>query len=194
MKTTKMIVMFILLIVLFRTASANLPKGWSGMDLDNASYDSHTWYVKSDPGFINSVYTNVSGDDVEIIARVVSVYNTDVDSDAQAIVMLREDPTELNPAQANVFIQRSTVWSQGYSVSFSDKVAEIENLPYWVRLKREGNIFTCYISSDGSNWALLGRSEIVMSTNPQFHLSVINNAPTSFGTPLTYAEAQFDYR
>jgi regulation of enolase protein 1 (concanavalin A-like superfamily) len=109
------------------------------------------------------VYRAVSGD-VEVIARVSSLTNTD--GWAKAGVMIRET-VAANSRHA------STLLTPGYGRSFQRRVStggasthttpNTGSIPGWIRIVRTGNLFQSYGSSDGSTWTAIGSETISMA-------------------------------
>jgi regulation of enolase protein 1 (concanavalin A-like superfamily) len=99
--------------------------------------------------------------------------------------MIRET---LNPASTHVFLfdyyssllatERTTT---GANSSYQS-VGSI-TLPGWMKLKRSGNAFTLYSSSDGLNWTQLGATQTVtMATNVYIGLAVSSRTTASLAT------------
>jgi hypothetical protein len=162
------------------------------------------WTLTSGPQNANYVYKIIDDGDVEIIVRVVEFYNTDSSNAAEVVISLTSASIAIQcPTQMDPFY---TAWfddSEFFDTAESENATVIEDLPYWVRLTRKGNMFTGYISSDGINWTFLGRSEIDASTDNTIYLSVVNiDIDDSLGPidmddslePIieTFAEARFD--
>ncbi len=99
-------------------------------------------------------YKRLSGDG-EIVAQVLSVENTN--GWAKAGVMIRET---LDPGSKHAFV----CITPGSGKSFQNrKQTDLGSshsttvgftAPYWVKLVRQGNLFTAYHSEDGVNWVL----------------------------------------
>jgi hypothetical protein len=166
------------------------------------------------------VYAALSGDG-EITARVDSL--TTWENWARAGVMIRET---LSPSSRFAF----AILSGGHGVSFqyrssaggsaaqSGTADEVTRAPYWVRLRRAGNVFTAYVSADGQTWrqhgssvtiamgasvyaglALSSHANSVLATAAFSNASVTgagipaNRAPTISGTPPTTATVGTQY-
>ncbi|MDP6636269.1 MAG: lamin tail domain-containing protein [Phycisphaerae bacterium] len=133
------------------------------------------------------VYQALSGD-FTVTARVKSVENTN--SWAKSGVMIRETLDSTSP---NAFM----AVTPGNGVSFHRRIAagqqttqtQIGGLtaPYWVRLVREGNLFTGYRSLGGANWTVVGSATIAMS-QPEVYVGM---AVTSHNDGVL-CTAQFD--
>jgi hypothetical protein len=119
------------------------------------------------------VYQTWTGN-VEVIARVVSVQNTD--SWAKSGVMIRESLNAdsihafmpITPGNGSSFQRRTTTGGGSSLTSPPDSVTA----PYWVRLVRSGTTFTGYKSSDGSNWVQVGSDTISMASTFRVGLAV----------------------
>ena len=103
---------------------------------------------------------------VEVIARVVSVQNTD--PWAKSGVMIRESLNAnsihalmvVTPGNGTSFQRRnSTGGGSAHSTPGDGVVA-----PYWVRLVRNGTTFTGYRSNNGSNWVEVGSETFTMTS------------------------------
>jgi len=55
-------------------------------------------------------------------------------------------------------------------------------VPYWARLKRIGNTFTSYVSSDGSNWTTVGSASISMTGSIYIGLAVTSHVNSELST------------
>ncbi|MBN8281007.1 MAG: VCBS repeat-containing protein, partial [Gammaproteobacteria bacterium] len=112
-------------------------------------------------------YRTLIGDG-ELIARVVSLTNTD--PNAKAGVMIRESLAAnarfgmmvMTPgANGAAFQRRSTT---GGSAGPSNSADKVSSLPRWLRIVRAGNVLTGYLSADGLNWTL--RSSVTLTGLP----------------------------
>lgn len=118
------------------------------------------------------VYQPLNGNG-EIVARVASIQNTD--PWAKAGVMIRETTAggsrnafmAITPSNGLAFQRRLA--TGGTSTSTSGAVV---TAPYWVRLVRNGNVFTGYASTNGSNWTQVGTDTVAMGTTVQVGLAV----------------------
>ena len=117
--------------------------------------------------------------DVEIIARVASLTNTD--PWAKAGVMIRETLAAgsrhalmcVTPGNGSAFQRR--VATDGVSTHTAGAVV---TAPYWVRLVRIGSSIQGFISANGSSWTLVGSESIAMTAPLSVGLAVTahNNA------------------
>jgi alpha-L-fucosidase len=126
--------------------------------------------------------------DSSITARVLNMQNTA--GWAKAGVMIREtlDPSSryvinfVTPANGAALQQRSGTGASASGVTASTGLAA----PYWLRLVRAGNVFTSYVSADGTNWTQSGTTTVAMNANVYAGLAVcsVKNG--------TLCQAQFD--
>ncbi len=127
-------------------------------------------------------YMTVTGD-CTIIARVTSVPNPDPWS--KAGVMIRSN---LVANAANAFIAvtpgNGVTWqsrsSPGGGTSWNQTGGL--NAPYWLKLVRNGSIFTGYRSPDGANWTPQGTNTIMMSNPVLVGLALTSHNSSSLGT------------
>jgi hypothetical protein len=176
-----------------------LPPPWTTQDIGavgiagSASYTSGTFNVSGSGADIwgtadgfRFVYRSLTGDG-SIVARVVSIENTDVW--AKAGVMIRET-LNANSRHASMFVtpakglafQRRTS-TGGTSASTA---GPLSTAPKWVRVQRTGSTFTAAWSNDATSWTTVGSVTISMgaATFVGFAVTSHNNA--------TSADAVFD--
>src|SRR6266446_59656 len=176
-----------------------LPSPWVDQDVGavgvsgSASYLSGTFIdsgsgadIWSTADAFHYVYQPLNGDG-KIVARIATQQNTD--PWAKAGVMIRET---LDPGAANAAVvitptngvaldrRKST---NGTTVNTRVTGAGIV-APYWVKLIRQGNVFSAYHSADGSTWKQIGSATIPMSSNVLIGLAVTsrNNTVSSQAT------------
>jgi endoglucanase len=160
--------------VWFRPSNA-FPQGWQAGDVGSLSVagtSSHSSgvYTLISAGTIygtadafHFVYKDVTGD-CTLTARVGSQFNTN--TYARAGVMIR-DSLGANAAFADAIItpdaggfmqHRSTAGGTVTSTGGGSAVA-----PYWVQIKRVGNVFTAYKSTSGTagSWVQMGSSRTI---------------------------------
>ncbi len=152
---------------------AQLPAGWTSQDMGNpaaagsAAYEkgTETWTIRGDGTGIRGtadqfhfVYKALSGDG-ELVARVVSL-DPPVDDWSMAGVMIR---VLLIPGSPYVFMGISAnTDTRDHGITFWGREAingpaDHESTgdvtgPYWVKVKRSGDTFSGYSSSDGREW------------------------------------------
>jgi regulation of enolase protein 1 (concanavalin A-like superfamily) len=123
--------------------------------------------------------------DGTITARVVSETNTN--AWAKAGVMFRETLTGgssfaavviayANPAliEARIGTGKAAVSTPGATVK----------APYWVRLTRTGNLFSGYISADGTSWTSVGTYTVPMVAQLRVGLAVTSHANGTLNTAV----------
>jgi regulation of enolase protein 1 (concanavalin A-like superfamily)/phosphatidylserine/phosphatidylglycerophosphate/cardiolipin synthase-like enzyme len=180
-----------------------LPSGWSHQDVGAVGMAGDTRY---DPGTgtftvigagadvwgsadaLHYACTPLTGDG-SVVARVVTVQNTNAWTKAGA--MIRET---LDPASAQGFMlvsfgkgtafQRRRV-AAGTSVSTTGLSTAVA--PYWVRVDRIGNTVNAYQSVDGNAWALVDTDTIAMAATVMVGLGVSSHSTTAT------ASATFDH-
>ncbi|HOM76627.1 MAG TPA: carbohydrate-binding protein, partial [Anaerohalosphaeraceae bacterium] len=125
-------------------------------------------------------YLTVNGD-CTIIARVVSVQNTD--SWAKAGLMIRES---LNANSKNAFIAvtpgNGVTWQYRTSTGGSSANSAATGLaaPYWIKLVRSGSTFSGYHSPDGITWTQQGASQTIsMASTVYIGLAVTSHNNSS---------------
>ena len=156
----------------------SLPHGWSDADIGNVG-------VSGDASFLNGGYNLLaSGSDIwenadafhfasrtlsgdgSIVARVVSVQYTD--PWAKAGVMLRENDSAgakyvfLGVTGQGGSVLQSRATTDGASASADGPEAK---LPHWLKLIRNGNLFSGYVSADGTNWITASSVTNVLNKN-----------------------------
>ena len=105
--------------------------------------------------------------DGQIVARVLTVENTM--NHAKAGVMLRESLADdakhaeacVTPVDGTQFLART---EPGAKTTSAHTGLDKGKLPYWVKLVRAGDKFSGYESADGEKWALIGSTNIMMSS------------------------------
>ena len=108
------------------------------------------------------VYQPVTGD-TQIVARVVSMTNTD--SWAKAGVMIRETLTG-NSRHATLAITPTSsigAWFARRSQAGGTTIRSVQGTttaPAWVRLVRAGNVITAHWSTNGTAWTLVGSDTV----------------------------------
>ncbi|UCC97322.1 MAG: hypothetical protein JSW66_15920, partial [Phycisphaerales bacterium] len=173
------LISFVLVLGVLTDASGVLPPQWRSQDVGDgvgrrgsaSVRRGGTWTVNGDghdiwgnsDGF-HYVYTLLDGDG-EIVARVLSVENTD--SLAKAGVMIR-NTLDADSANAMAYITPSgrVGWQYRTAVA-GDTVSTrsdegVVTAPHWVKVSRQGNVITAQHSSNGVVW-----EDMVETANPQ---------------------------
>jgi len=128
------------------------------------------------------VYQPVTGD-TQIVAWVASLQAVNVTS--KAGIMIREALT--GPA-ANAFISASGGNGWGFTRRLSaggvtyQSAGSAGAAPGWVRLVREGSLFSAYQSQDGSQWTLIDTDVIAMPATVYVGLAVTSTNPAVTAT------------
>jgi len=161
------LVSVVLLLSLVGSASAALPEGWSSKDINTtggrASEINGRWTIRGDGADIwgssdafHFAYMPLSGDG-QIIARVVN-RGSGSNGWSKGGVMIRET---LEPGSKHAMMVVTGGEGNGKafqcrpftgSSSFSSHGGTRVSPPIWIKLTREGNLFTGYFSRDGVTW------------------------------------------
>ncbi|HEY8402780.1 MAG TPA: DUF4832 domain-containing protein [Cytophagaceae bacterium] len=167
---------------------AVLPSAWSNADigntgaLGNASYNNGTFTVSGSghdiwdyaDGF-HYVYQPITGTDLEVVAQVNSIANTN--EWAKAGLMIREELTA-GAKHASAFITALNGAAFQYRANangISYHLGTSGNAPVWLKLQRKGNVFTAYKSNDGINWESIASSTLTMAENIYVGLAVTSH-------------------
>ena len=123
--------------------------------------------------------------DVEVIARVASLQYADAWS--KAGVMIRETLTG-GSRHASMFATGTEGWAFQRRIATGGGSSHLAGpsgaAPGWVRLVREGNLFSAYYSTNGTTWSLVGTDTITMGATVYVGLAVssVNAAATATAT------------
>jgi regulation of enolase protein 1 (concanavalin A-like superfamily) len=159
------------------SGTTTLPAPWANRDVGSpalagsASAASGTFTVTAGGENIwgtsdefHFVYQRLQGD-VEVIARVASLQYADPWS--KTGVMIRES---LTGGSRYAFMMGTGTEGWGFQrriatgdVSYRE-AGPSSDAPGWVRLVREGNLFTAYHSTNGTTWSLVGSDAISMAS------------------------------
>jgi hypothetical protein len=129
-------------------------------------------------------YLSLAGDG-EITARVDSV--TATSPWTKAGVMIRET-LSANSSYAYTLVSAAYGVDFQYRQSTGGSAAagtsdQVTRAPYWVRLRRAGNVFSAYVSADGQTWRQHGSSmTISMGTNVYAGLAVTSHFDGALAT------------
>lgn len=153
-----------------------LPSGWVGQDVGlptppgSATFASGVFSTTASGADIwgasdsfHFVHQSMAGDG-QITARVSALSVTDAWAKAGVMMRASLSPTSQNVAMVvsainGVHFQRRITADAGVSVNTAGPSAAA---PYWIKLVRQGNLFTGYASSDGVAWATVGTQSITM--------------------------------
>ena len=176
---------------------STLPSPWADTDIGavpivgSAQYASGTFTVTGSGADIwgtadafHFVYQPISGD-ATIQMRVASVQNANAWS--KAGVMIRETLSPgaahalmlVSSAKGAAFQRRDAAGGQSASTAGSMSAP-----PHWVRLQRNGDLFTASESNDGTAWTVVGTDTIPMATDVYVGLAVTSHT-TSASTTAT---------
>jgi regulation of enolase protein 1 (concanavalin A-like superfamily) len=182
-------------VALEQSAEAPATTTWAGADVGapaiaGTSSESAGTYMVSGAGTavwgtadqFRYMYQQADGD-VEIIARIASLQAPSAGS--KAGVMIRQS---LDSGSKHAFM----ILTGKYGYTFQRRIAtggESSNTdgpdgvaPGWVRLVREGNLFSAYQSANGSTWTLIGTDTIAMTGTVDVGLVVNSGASTATAT------------
>jgi regulation of enolase protein 1 (concanavalin A-like superfamily) len=181
------------------SALASLPAPWRNRDINGtslagaASYASGTFTVKGAGVFggtserFHFVYRAVTGD-FEIIARVASLQQTTVK--AKAGVLFRGKLDSGARQHAFMFSSASNTWRFQRRIVRSGPIYNTLGpggaSPGWVRLVREGDLFTGYHSANGTTWRLVDSD-----TLPYMPATLYVGLAVASGTNSATATARF---
>ncbi|HUT10601.1 MAG TPA: PA14 domain-containing protein [Thermoguttaceae bacterium] len=118
------------------------------------------------------VYRELSGDG-EIVARVAGVEQPH--EHTKAGVMIRESLDADSP-YADVLLHANGLLAFQYRTAVGGSTASKETSPVsgpcWVKLVREADLFTGYVSADGNTWTLVGSQTVAMADSVTVGLAV----------------------
>ena len=121
--------------------------------------------------------------DGQIVARVTGQFDTN--EWAKAGVMIRETR---DPGASNAFVALTPnhgadfQYRAGAGNGSTYAGGPAANTPYWVRLARQGNLFTAAVSSDNSSWTVISSATITMTTSAYIGLAVTSHNPGTLNT------------
>jgi PA14 domain len=172
---------FALVLGLIGSASAAIPPGWSDQDIGttggSASEAGGTWSVSADGADIwgtadglHYAYVPLIGDG-QIVARVVS-NGTGSNDWAKGGVMIRET---LDPGSKHAMMVvtggngggAAFQWrpTTGGSSSSLHNPSPTVSPPYWVKIVRQGDEFSGFLSPDGVTWKQQGTTQTIPMAN-----------------------------
>ncbi|MDM7995525.1 MAG: hypothetical protein QUT30_07570 [Acidobacteriota bacterium] len=173
---------------LVSSESQTLPVSWGSAEVGatgisgSSSYSGSTYTVAGSGANITGsadafrfAYQRISGD-LTITARVVSLTNPN--NWAKVGVMIRNGLdanaanalTAIRPNNTTTFSRR--IIAGGESTTTAGPTGQV---PYWVRLRRSGNTFMSYVSTNGTSWTLVGSQSISMPVTVYVGLAVTAN-------------------
>ncbi|MGE5297085.1 MAG: discoidin domain-containing protein [Solirubrobacterales bacterium] len=117
-------------------------------------------------------YKSLSGNGT-LVARVDSLYNSNTWAKAGVMIRAKTDPGSLNAFAAKTAVDGGGAAFQWRLTAAADSVnadattvSMAATFPYWVKVQRNGNVFTGYISPDGVTWTQLGQPQTIVMTDP----------------------------
>jgi len=175
---------------------SSLPSGWADADVGatgtqgSASASNGTFTVAGagadvwgTADALNYAYRSLNGDG-SIVAHVTSIPQG-VNAWVKAGVMIRASLTAGSPhafmlasASKGMAFQRRAA-ANGVSTSTS---GTLSTAPRWVKLQRNGDLFSAYESADGVNWTLVGTDSIPMGTTVFVGLAVTSHNTSAAAT------------
>lgn len=174
----------------------DLPSGWAHADIGatpiagDATHTNGLFTVKGSGADIwgtadafHYAYTTLAGDGT-IVARVTSVQQG-IHAWVKAGVMIRASLDAGSPhafmlasaSKGMAFQRRAT--ANGISASTAGTMSAA---PRWLKLQRNGNLFSAYESADGVTWTLVGTDTIVMGTTVYVGLAVTSHTTGATAT------------
>ncbi|MFC4598402.1 endo-1,4-beta-xylanase [Cohnella hongkongensis] len=169
-----------------RDYEAALPDGWKGRNIGlkpgSARYDeasgqytlsSHSSDIWGNMDMLNYVYRPLEGD-ASMTVRVEAMEQ--MSEWAKAGVMIRES-LDRDSKHADMMITPGNGATFQYREhtrgDMADRTAAAET-PIWVKLTRSGDMFTGFISDDGTEWRAVGSMTIPMNEQVYIGLAVSN--------------------
>ncbi|MDO1447666.1 PA14 domain-containing protein [Rhodocytophaga aerolata] len=157
---------------------SSLPAPWKSQDIGAVALPGSARYMSNIGGFIvesggNDFYkapdafhyvNQPFSGNATIVAKVESIGNTH--PNALAGVMIRQDQTPSSSFVAVAVTPSGNInfmWRQGAATPGYKSVPGAA--PKWLKLSRNGNMFTAYHSIDGSSWTAIGETTITMSNS-----------------------------
>ena len=170
-----------------------LPSGWSHADIGatpiagNATFSSGIYSVTGSGADVwgtadafHFAYRTLNGDGT-IVARVTSIQQG-IHAWVKAGVMIRAS-LSANAPQAFMLASASKGMAfqrRGLSGGESTSTAgSMSTAPRWVKLQRNGNLFSAYESADGVNWTLVGTDSIAMGASVFVGLAVTSHSTSA---------------
>jgi beta-glucanase (GH16 family)/uncharacterized protein YjdB/chitodextrinase len=179
------------------TDGVGLPTPWATADIGavgaagSASHSSGTFTLIGSGADIwgtadefRYVYQSITGN-FTITARLSSITNTD--PWAKAGVMAREGTaangrhvlTAVTTTNGLAFQRRTTAGGESAHTAGPAGAA-----PYWVRLTRAGNVFTGFVSTNGTTWTQIGTETIAMTSAVNVGLAVTSHNDAVLSTAV----------
>jgi hypothetical protein len=175
-----------------------LPNPWTSADIGyvfvpgDVCYDNGTYTVTASGDDIwnradafHSVFQDVPGSSMDVIARVVSVSPTD--PWAKAGIMFRSNLDAGSP-------QVLMAITPGSGAAFQNRMLQTDTsantsrggiqTPYWVRISSNGNKYTGYVSPDGTTWSAIDSIVVALGNHPYTGLAYSAHNNGTSGTAV----------
>jgi phosphatidylserine/phosphatidylglycerophosphate/cardiolipin synthase-like enzyme len=175
---------------------SGLPSGWSHADIGattiagDATFSNGVYTVKGSGADIwgtvdafHFAYRTLSGDGT-IVARVTSIPQG-INAWVKAGVMIR---SSLTANSAHAFMLASAAKGMAFQrrpLTGGDSLntaGSLSTVPRWVKLQRNGNLFSAYESANGVSWTLVGTESITMGTTVYVGLAVTSHNTSASAT------------
>ncbi|MBS3967375.1 MAG: Ig-like domain-containing protein [Truepera sp.] len=164
---------------------------WSNQDIGQVSLPGKVYFFSDQHAEVHGSGSNIWGSadsfhfayqplhgDGTITAQVLSINGTE--EWAKAGVMIRE---QLIPESRNALVSLTPLGIVEFNRRLeiggltSNNRRPIEGSSRWVRLVRQGDIFSAYESADGAAWHLVARDTIIMASQVYVGLAVTSHNP-----------------
>jgi Secretion system C-terminal sorting domain len=143
-----------------------------------------TDFLNNVDGF-HFVFQSVAGNQMQIIAHLVSMTNTVAGAKAGIIFRSNLDPGSPNILLALVPGLATYSWSNRQTQNAMANVSYgPTNGGQWLKLSALGNVFSAYTSPDGSTWAPAGSITLSLGTNIYGGLAYTTTNNTTLGTAV----------
>lgn len=165
-----------------------LPTGWSNADIGSPAltgsgfYDNNklSYNVKGGGTGLNSSnsdqfnFTNatVSGTNGEIIAKIYSVAETDPANGLSKTGVMFRSSANANAAYIMIALTghagavfQSRVNPGDVATVVTTSPAPVDAYPYWLKLNKNNDLITGYISPDGNTWTQVGQVTVALGTS-----------------------------
>jgi hypothetical protein len=171
---------------------------WKSIDIGNTALpgafarDGETFTVKASGDDIwvgadafRFTYKTLNGDG-QIIARLASIQNTD--PNAKAGVMIRQslESNSPNATAATTYSSGSRIQYRTTAGGSTSKVSYGTGsmAPQWLKLVRQGNVFTASTSEDGLTWVSMGTTTIAMPAAVYIGMAVTSHNNAQLNTSV----------
>jgi glucose/arabinose dehydrogenase/regulation of enolase protein 1 (concanavalin A-like superfamily) len=194
------------------------PSPWQTTDIGNPALPGNADYDATNQAFtvdgggkdiwgtrdeLRYMYQPLSGDG-EIVSRVTS--QTATDPWSKSGIMIKESATP-GATYALIGVSPGNGLFMQYNFNKNAGPRPVFAFPAWLKMKRVGNVFTGYYSSDGAAWTQLGSATVPMAANATVgtfvsghstaavcttvfdHVSVSNPAPPPPALPAPWLDA-----